>query len=170
MWPQRGEQACSGGCGGAWLLSERLRGGLGEIRSCAGRAAETTGPAQPGQGTEAQKERAAGSGSGHGQEGTETLAWGSEPRRSRDRGLSLWLRRNWGRQGHAGQTRPVVPTGHQWSDICWARARVHRLWTPVPGRPVQFRGRDPEQAWLSACCGKKLSWSWLCGGTQFPHL
>lgn len=46
-----GEWAWSWGCGGAWLLSRKLRGDLGEIRSCVGRPAETTEPAHPGQGT-----------------------------------------------------------------------------------------------------------------------
>lgn len=69
VWLPRGEWASSWGYGGAWLLSGRLRGDLGEIRSCAGAAAETTEPAHPGQGTGALKERAAGSGGGHGRKG-----------------------------------------------------------------------------------------------------
>lgn len=39
-----GERALSGGCGGAWLLSERLQGDLGEIRSLLAAEAAGGGP------------------------------------------------------------------------------------------------------------------------------
>lgn len=91
----RGERASRWGCAGAWLLSERLRGDLGEIRSCAGRTARPQSRPTLARGW-GLKERAAGSGGGHPPEAAETPAWGSGRCSRGGPGPSLALWESWG--------------------------------------------------------------------------
>lgn len=157
VWLPRGEWASSWGYGGAWLLSGRLRGDLGEIRSCAGTAAETTEPAHPGQGTGALKERAAGSGGGHGRKGLRPQLGAVSAVERRPR-TPLPGSGGAGVAGRASWPRPAVPTRCQQPEICWAGARI--VWPRTPGlRPtlcgpeggtpgsVGVRSPAPASAW-----------------------